>query len=263
MKTHVFPLVSGIECEVSPLLGEHQRILTEGGASRIAENVNKVLVSCIVRLGSKKPVIEADVEALLAADRKKILVEVRQFSLDFNPDFRFLYQWKEDDYGPAGEVEHVCALDADSFTVKPYRRTDENGKPGEPFPPIAELSEIAAMREHRVKLPLSGKLISFLVMTGKEETVFAKMTGKRSTHTPILARMPAEVVDGERSFALTAHNLDRMPLRDIETLRGAILAAEGDVDTTLEIHHPDNPDRTARIDVVANPSFFFPRIATT
>ena len=75
------------------MTGKHQRILTEQKNKKIGENLNEVIEDVLVRVGSVTTIDSKFVENLLAADRKKILTECRQFTMDFDPEFKFTYDY--------------------------------------------------------------------------------------------------------------------------------------------------------------------------
>lgn len=274
MKTHKFNLVSGPECEVKELTGKHQRLLTEQKNKKIGENLSEVLEDVVVRIGSQTT-FEKDFfgKKMLAADKKKILTEVRQFSNDNDPTFVFKFEYRTED-GVDAEYEHEVDLSG-GFPETPYKAVGMVNVAAEGEEPnmvagmvawtVAEYEEVEKYRNYRTKLPRSGETVELRLLDGFGETLGA-MTKKdqRSSHTPIMMRSPRIVtITDKKEELLIVCNLDRLAIKDIEHLRTVIKAHEGRVDTEIRFEHPEadnkpHNEKLIDIDLTGQLAFFFP-----
>ena len=97
MSTHIFTLPTGIECEIRELDTSHQELLTGNDKSKThIVKLEEVIHDITVRVGSVNNPTKEFIENMLACDKKKILVEARNFSMDFE-DFVFVYEYKDKD----------------------------------------------------------------------------------------------------------------------------------------------------------------------
>lgn len=257
--THVFRLPTGVECEVKELTGKHQRILTEQKNKKMGENLNELLADVIVRVGSKKNIDLNFVKTLLACDRKKILCEVRQFTMDFDPVFKFTYDYVS--VADNAKKQHELEIDlSENFPAKPLMVEGEDGKLK-----IADYEEYDEIERKVVfKLPKSGKEITWSLLDGAGEAI-GMNTAKadRSSHTAIKMRNPVEMVKTENDTVPVQLNLDNLGLKDIEALRGNIKSIEGNVDTEIFFTHPEaelkpKNEKDVIVDVLSVLAFFFP-----
>lgn len=261
MSTHIFKLPSGVECEVTYMVGKHQRLLTENSSSNSTDNLNKVLADVIIRVGSLKKIDEDFVLGMLAADRKKALVEVRQFTMDFEPTFQFNYDYKDSE---GNKLQHELEVDlSEGFKSKNLMViNDQTGDIEEA--PYKEYSEIK--KEINLTLPKSGTNIVFSLLDGKGEQRGANTPKKqRSSHTAIMMRNPRELRKSEKNDNVVPIqlNLDRLPIKDIEFLRATIKEMEGSVDTEFMFEHPESDtkplgEKDVVIDLISQMAFFFP-----
>ncbi len=254
--THTFKLVSGVECEVEMLRGEHQRMLTQDKNLLTGKGINLMIESLLVRIGSKTAITSTDVDNLLSADRKKILKEARMFALNYEPKFDFTYEW-ESDNNKVFKSEHSVEFDDTDFKETPYSVINDKGE----LVPL-NVTEYADINKLvKVTLPISKKMVQFKMLDGAAEVASGNILKKdRSSHTPITMRNPnyVEVKNKkEKLIMVTSTDLDRMPLMDIEHLRGMIKKVEGEIETLLVIDHPKK-DEQATIEIVGTPAFFFP-----
>jgi len=258
MKTHVFKLPSGVECEVKELMGKHQRMLTEHTNKNLSENLNDVLVDIIVRVGSKKNIDREFVLSMLSADRKKILVEVRQFTMDFEPTFEFVYEYL-DSNGKHQEEELSIDI-SEGFPTKPLMVIDNDGVVEASYEEYDQIK-----REIELELPRSKDKIKFSLLDGKgERHAMTVAKSKRSSHTSIEMRNPRilkkSTKEGGDDIWIQA-NLDTFSFKDISYLRATIKEVEGAVDTEVMIEHPDaenREDKEVTVDLVSVLAFFFP-----
>lgn len=247
--TKVFKMPSGVECEVKEMTGKEQRILTEQDGKKFGDKLNAVLLSVVVRIGSKKVVSEDDIKKLLSEDRKCILWECRMFSVG-EDKFTFSYN-----YVDGNNKEQTMNLDVDledREPVKPYKTQ------------YSELDEIE--KDVFITLPRSGKKVRFTMLDGVGESIGALMNRKQlSSHTPIMMRRPVEFVKTNEGKTETPVklNLDTLSLVDVEYLRKSIYENEGKFPTELKFEHPEADskpvsERYVVTDLLGEVAFFFP-----
>lgn len=259
MNTHVFKLTSGPECEVKSLIGKHQRLLTEKSKATDTDNLNKVLADVIVRIGSKSDINTDFVTSMTSSDRKKALVEVRQFTMDFEELFEFNYDYK-DSNGTKQQYPLEVNL-SDGFPMKKLTVIKDG------IPQDADYEEYDQIeKDIKLTLPKSGLNIVFSLLDGIGEQRGSKTSkNNRSSHTAILMRNPRELRVSEKSGEIIPIqlNLDNLPFKDIEYLRATIKEIEGAVDTEFMFEHPESEtkplgQKDVVIDLISQMAFFFP-----
>ena len=256
--THKFKLPSGVECEVSPLLGKHQRWLTEQSSVDIASNLNRVLADVLVRVGTETKIDEKFVLNMLALDRKLALLEVRQFTLDFPKLFEFNYDYKTRDGEKATEPFDVDI--SEGFKVVPLKVIEGDNIKEAPY---TEYSEIE--KEVNLILPKTKQKVKFRLLDGVGESVGAHTPKKkRSSHTAIYMRIPqVESTSKKGNPVWHKLDLDNLPISDIEYLRATIKELEGSVDTEFMFEHPEaeyksSEEKDVVVDLITQIAFFFP-----
>lgn len=276
MNTHKFNLCSGPECEVKEMTGKHQRILTEQEKKSHNDKLHEILEDLIVRVGSVHfPVMEGSkdvtskfLKEMLACDKKKILTEIRQFSLDFQTDFSFLYKY-QDSTGKKQETEIVVNLEEEVGSQFPSH-SPKNEIGGELSDlQFEEYSEVLEYKKVRTILPKSGEEVEFIMLDGVGEAIgSATKKSERSSHTLIKMRRPVKFVQKSegRDVVPVQLNLDNLSIADIEHLRKKIKEVEGNVDTEIIFEHPDgdlapNGEREVILDLLSTAAFFFPSAA--
>lgn len=256
--THSFKLPSGVECEVKELTGKHQRLLTEQKNKKMGDNLNELLADVIVRVGSKKGVDLNFVKSMLACDRKKALVEVRQFTLDFDPLFKFTYEYTDQN---GIKQNHPLEIDlSDGFPMTTLKVINDQG-----ILEDAKYKEYADIdRELKVNLPRSKKDVVVNLLDGRgEEMGMRTAKSSRSSHTAILMRNPKEYHKTSNDTIPIQVRLDDMSIKDIEFLRQTIKNVEGQVDTEIMVEHPEAEFKPASeknvvVDILGVLAFFFP-----
>lgn len=258
MNTHIFKLPSGVECEVKEMTGKHQRILTEQKSKKLGENLNELLADVIVRVGTNKSIDLAFVKEMLACDRKKALTEVRQFTMDFDPVFKFTYDYT-DQLGT--KQKHPLEIDlSEGFPTTTLKVDDGKGNLVDAA--YKEYDEI--QRDIKVKLPRSGKEVVYNLLDGRGEQVGVNTSkNSRSSHTAILMRSPREFHKTANDSVPVQLNLDNLSIKDLEFLRSHIKEREGQVDTEIMFEHPEAETKPASekevvVDVLGVLAFFFP-----
>lgn len=257
--THIFKLTTGVECEVTELTGKHQKLLTEQNNKSHNDKLAEMLADVIVRVGTKKDIDTEFVKAMLSADQKKILCEVRQFTLDFDPNFVFTYKYTDN---KGAKQEHVIEIPiSEGFNSEPTKKVLEDGTLGDAD--YTEYSEV--QKEVFMTLPRSGEKIRFTMLDGRgEEIGSATNKNKRSSHTVIAMRNPVYFKEGSNKKMIPIKlNLDNLAYKDIEALRSKIKEVEGKVDTEIMFEHPEAQYKAADekevvVDVLGTVAFFFP-----
>lgn len=255
--THTFKLTSGVECEVKEMTGLHQRLLTEQKKKKVGENLEIMLADLIVRVGTERNITSEFVKNMLASDRKKALTEVQQFTNDFDPVFRFIWNYESVD---GGKKEHELEIDlSKGFPMTTLKVIEGDVLKDAEY---KEYSEI--QRKYTTILPKSGLKVQLSLLDGVGESYGLNTKAEdRSSHTPIYMRFPCELrstANGETPISL---NLDKLAIKDIEHLRKLIKQVEGQVDTEIMFEHPEAAQKPANekevtIDVLSVTAFFFP-----
>lgn len=258
-QTHIFTLPSGIECEIKELTGKHQRLLTEQKNKSHNDKLSAMLADVIVRVGSETKITEQFVNDMLACDKKMALVEVRQFTMDFEPEFNFIYSYT-DSNGKKQEVEMEIPVPEGHFKSEPVKVLE-----GDELVP-AKYEEYSALEKKvQITLPRSKELVEFTMLDGRGEKI-GQSTAKnnRSSHTVIEMRNPVYFVKKDNGNTVPVKlNLDKLAYKDIEALRKAIKDYEGRVDTEIMFEHPEaefkaGAEKDVIIDVLGVTAFFFP-----
>jgi len=247
--TFKFNLPSGPECEVSGLFGLHQGILTKEG-SNIATATDAVLADIIKRVGSVTQITEPFVKRMASEDRKLAFIMARQFSLDFPKSFVFVYEFEKKLLNGTYKHDEVTMefdFPADhGFNVIPAQNQ------------IREYSEL--IRNYRVVLPKTGKMVDYQILTGESERLLPKTM---SSHVPLIMRNVREVQMEDEKEKFITLDLDRLPLIDIEALRSDIKGREGVVESEVRFRHPDADElpldkRWVSVELSGQLSFLFP-----
>jgi len=275
-QTKEFILLSGVKCVIQELTGKHERMLTTK-KSDTRNAYTEMLTDCILSLGDISPVNQNHVKRMLEADRKHALIELRQFSNDYDPKFKFSYEFaltggkrekheyevdfsfavvdvvkKEAEEEVEGETELIDKKNSEvNFVAKPY------------FKKWNSYSEIANDKKQTIILPKSGETIEFSMLDGETTELFGpKHEDEITSHTLIKMRNPLVIRQDEKGVKKPGIKLelDNLSFKDINFLREKILELEGNIDTTMVIAHPSDPSRTARVDLINLASFFFPSL---
>lgn len=267
METHVFKLLSGVECEIEELTGKQFRILTEkkkGANNSHHTKLNEMLASVIVRVGKVKlsslsntPEKKGElsprmqfIQALTAEDRRFVLTEARQFSMDFEEHFEFV--WEYDHEGVTLEHRMSLPIPGGHFPFKPM---DEQ---------VEEYDHL--QREVELTLPRSGKKAKFTVLDGKGELI-----GSHDKNPSLATLFKMRRVQyfnpehGEKGVWVTLP-FDSVGQKDLGYIMGKMKENEGKVDTELKFEHPKademgltGKERYVVLDVLDSPAFFFPQ----
>lgn len=257
MNTHKFDLCSGPECEVKEMTGKHQRLLTEQGKKSHNERMNDLLKDVIVSVGGVSEITDDFIKEMLSCDKKKILTEVRQFTLDFQPEFAFMFKYMDDEGNKKESQVDVTLVEGEFPFRKPkYNAAGEDAVDME----FEDYNDVLKHKKIGITLP-SGLAVEFTMLDGKGE-IIASSTKKaeRSSHTLIKMRRPVKFHQKEGGSATVPVqlNLDSLSIRDIEFLRAKIREYEGEVDTEMMFEHPEIEGKNEVIDLLSTTAFFFP-----
>lgn len=258
MNTHTFKLPSGIECELTGLTGKQQEILTQQNKKPHNEKLAEVLQSVIVRIGTmKNPSLAFIKNDMLTCDRNAALVELRQYSLDFEDEFIFMFKYKGED-GSKKEVEISEKVTEGKFPTRSIHKivtTDE----GVEFEPV-QYTDYSEIDKHvYITLPKTGTKVRFTLLDGKGESIgIATKKNTRSSHTVVYMRNPVYFKSSKDDKEIPVRiNLSDLPIKDIEYLRTMIKNCEGRVDTEILFDNPAT-DKEEIMDVISSVAFFFP-----
>lgn len=243
---HEFNTPSGLFCRINELTAGHQEDLTKGGSANMDAKLNAVLQDVIIELGGKSNLSEDDILGILGADRKKILVELRQYSLDFDPNFKFTYKYT--DGGEKKEVEQEVDL-SDGLPETPFYKTWET------------FEEMLADKKVEITLPKCGKRVRFNMLDGRAGLIASGIKkADMSVNSGIKIRKPAyfHKNDDAGKELWMEMDLRKLSLTDIEFLRSEIKRHEGQVDTELMFENPVVGEKDVVVDMLAQLAFFFP-----
>lgn len=251
-ETHIFQLLTGVECEIKYKTGEHQEIFSNKKNVSDGSFISKFMSAIVVRIGSKTNITEKDIDALLSADRKKIFCEIHRFESDFEPLFQFKYKFKANNK----QYEHEIEIDLSKVKETPYHFKTTDGT----FEPIlcSEYSEVLEKREQSYILPKSGKEVFFKMLDGDAEKRFKGIEeNKVSRLTEIELRNPEYKMDNGLKARL---DLGKVRSTDIEALRLEISKYEGDIDSIVEFENPHDIGKIVRFDFTTVGDFLFPAV---
>lgn len=245
-------LLSGIPCTIQEMTGESEFFLTNEKYKAKGKGLIALMTDCIIKLGDRTTITENDIKRMLSADRKKALIEIRQLSNDYDPEFKFKYDFPMVG-GTRDKFEYIVQFDEKSFPEKKYDQV------------CANLTDIK--REVEFMLPRAKKLVRWQLLdveTESEHDALYDVEG-RSSLTMLELRNPEYIlddVDGENKKVKRYLGVDlkKMNWKDIDQLRKNILDTEGSVDTLLTIAHKTDKEKEARVDLLSVPAFFFPSL---
>lgn len=238
METAIFKLLTGVECEIVELVGEHQESFTK--KHNKGENpIDKLLVQVIKRIGTKRDITITDVENLLEQDKILILIELRKFS--FGNEFEFKYKFN---LGEAKTQPYPVSVDLSQIQTKPYK-TLVNGE----FVPM-DFKEYAEVLQHiKVGLELSNG-----------ETIFIRLPqGKAQNTNSILAKIamlePSHIGGNGLEINYTIDNLKKMSAKKLGDISKKANEYLGFVDILVEMPNPEREGEMEMINLMSIPDF--------
>lgn len=266
-RTHVSELPSGVEFEVKELTGKHQRLLTEQvGNKTMTERLNEVLAEVLVRVGSNTEINEDFVKKMLACDKQKALVDVRQFTMDFEKAFQFTWEYT-DDQGMKQDHKLEIPLDEGNFPWKPVMAFNKEGELVTMKEAIVDAGEdleydsVLSRKAVEIILPRAEMRVRYTMLDGEREAQASKIKkNDRSSHSVLKVRTPVRFGEGDTPIQI---NLDTLAYKDIEYLRSDIKKMEGSVDTEIRFEHPEADskppsEKDVVVDLLGTIAFFFP-----
>lgn len=267
LSEHTFTLCSGLECTITELGGKQFRILSKKVKGEThTDRLTRMLASIIVEIGGtnlKNMNTDAAVEVvkgLFANDRKHILVEARQFSLDFEPDFKFEYEFAD---GGTTFKESLSADLSDTyghFPVTPMKK---------------QFNALYSDGDKWVELilPRSEVKVKFNPLDGKGESIGANT--KDPDYNMLFTMRRCQYLDtdaGEETGkgVWVSLNPEQLNQRDYAFLFNAFKEYEGSVDVEMKFKHPKaaelgltGADAFIIVNLLEVDSFFFPADAGT
>jgi hypothetical protein len=256
-------LLSGVKAKINDLTGKEQEILSKQDNRSFNDKLNDVLASTVEYVGSLyKPKAEF-FNTMLSGDRKKLLVELRMYSMDNDPMFAFDYKYTDAKGNTATLPLEVPVTKEITHIVDGEEVTEEvAGCNEKPYSfQVDEYSEVDQHRKVELTLPKSGKKVRYNLLDGKGEAIGANTPKlERSSHTQLKMRNVLELIPDETKEGggvWTQCVLNNLPLRDIETIRSSIKENEGRVDTEHRFKQPVT-DEDVIIDILGTVAFFYP-----
>lgn len=250
-----FTLPSGVSCEIKEMVGKHQRLLTQQKSNQTHnDRLNVMLADLIVSVGLNRAIDVEFVENMLTVDRKYALLMARQYAMDFEKVYTYVYTYEHNGQTYQYPVE-VDLKEDGTFPFKPVKNQ------------VNDYEMI--QKEYEFTLPKSGALVKISPMTGKGEIMASKIKKKEaSSHTLLkVRRLRYFAPDVGKEGMWLEVPYDKLGLKDLQAIRTKIKDIEGDVDTKLTFEHPlveqgvyasNSPEAKVTVDVLNTVDFFFP-----
>jgi len=277
--TRVFKLPSGVEAEVDEMITKHQRLMTEQKGGTGIDRLNALVESLLVRVGSlhlntlskeEKTQIVLD---LASRDKREILVQIRQYTLDDDKTMSMQYKYKSrkagDEYGmeKTADVSGTLYFEYGRYQV-PTDKTDALGYPIYKDMEANEYKDV--QKDFIVTLPKSQMKVRFSILDGHGEKRASLL--KRddiSSNSVIEIRNPVYLVTTNKQGEKLKEpvwiklDIDKLKIKDTEFLRKVIKSVEGVSVTNFTFQHPeasilDEDSQYVTIDALGEHAFFFP-----
>lgn len=252
--THTFKLLTGVEAEVKEITGKEQEILsrTVKGENH-ATKLNLMLASLLVRVGDVHVITPEFVSNMLTEDRRYALVVARQFSMNFETEFKFGWEYEGANGGTEG-LEKSVKLPEGGFPHRPYKAQWE-------VYPEPESED----RWIFLTLPKSGLQVKWRLLDGRGEAIgAAKKENEISTKTMYEMRR-CQYFDKNAGNEGVWIMLDttKIGMSDLAVITGSFKEHEGKVDTEVQFEHPNADQlpthkRKVIVDLVGMVNFFYP-----
>jgi hypothetical protein len=279
---------SGVAFSVRALTGYDQNTISKKNDNP-GDQFNKMIMDCLMSLGtlSKDMIKIQHVEKLLTNDRKFILVTLRQFSLKFQKEFKFKFEWPLRKGSKVKEVEErEVTFDEKSFPIVPYKwmidkisaigienetvelETDKKAIPdGFAFNyPVLYESYDQMLAENKIvkgTFPEGGANYQFELLDAAKEKVWSPVLSNEDDivvnmmiemHSP---KIEMKTKDGGALLTKFEPGSVNSDILDVEHIRKHIKDVEGAVDTSLTIQHFTDVTRVKRVDLVTLVDFSF------
>lgn len=281
-------LPSGVEFVMRSLIGDHQAWITDSDDKKRKENMDKMLLDCLVSIGTKKNLTAGDVDRLIGFDRAFIFFELRMFSNRRNKDFCFDYEFAADADGNRRKQRYNIVFDKKDFPQRPAfwvlekMKSDLAGKlekkeseitKDEVDTMLYEATEFPVMyntydemlterKSQTVTLPDSKVEVTWEMVDGAQEKKFAANMKKPNSHTPLLQRSPKYKDETfKEGNVLPSLPIGQLSFDDIETLRQDYMTKEADIDTSVVIMYKNDNNCQTQVNLITIASFFFPSLA--
>ena len=288
---------SGVRFGILSLIGKFQSDITIQDEKKRRNAIDNMLLECLTNIGSKTDLTLQDVKNLFAVDRKHLLLEIRKFSNEDDPNFTFDYEFPVKD-GRKRKQRFNVDFNTAQFPVRPFFWLDEKIRESyakrndkkvsdisdeemenyyrtiEEFPTFKVDGDdveydylLENFKEQSFTFPECGVEIKYNLLTASRENEFSRRMNASlvSSHSQIQMRKPV-YLDKEKSEKQKSEVFDDVPLNilsnvDIESLRKDFMKKEGVADTTVVVSYKDDPNTQAQVDLVGTPAFFFPSMA--
>ena len=256
--TKLIKLASGITCEIKEFSGKHQRLLSQQRSGSInATNLDEVLADIVESVGNVKVITVDFVRNMLQVDRKKILLEARQFMVegsDFEKEYIHTFSYVSATSGKPTEHKVTANL-SEGFPTKSIKSYDKDGNLVEQD--YAE-DYSAINREIEVLLPKSKRTVVWTRLSGIGEALASKLKREeKNSHAWVNMRNPKVLTKTKESVIPIKLNLDDTHPIDIAFLEKSIKEIEGSVDSEVQFEHPERDGKLEVIDLSLEMGFFY------
>jgi hypothetical protein len=296
-KATVFP--TGVPVEYKALIGLYQAWLTDANETKRKEAIDKMLLDCLVSIGSKTNLIMADVEALLDFDKAFLLFDLRQFSNKNSSNFVFDYEFAADSQGHKRKQRYDIFYAKKDFPQRPARwvfekmkadyiaaYVDKNEMKAEDwqetswtpdmektmlqdcdqFPKMYDTyaEMLSANLYETIRLDDSGVDVTWRMVDGARAKKFGKDYDMKNanSHTQLLLRDPKYKKPGAPESEIGAIlPLNDLTNDDIEQLRTSYIQKEAFIDTSVTIMFAADKSTEKPINLIHIAAFFFPSLA--
>ena len=208
-----------------------------------------------------------EVNGLLVYDRKKILLELRNFSLrhrreEGKEDFKFTYEFPVRQ-GKQQKFEYSVTFNDDSFPMKPYGfcqdAMKQKGMVTLNSPVFESYQQILPFCSPQIMLSGFGT-VEITLVTFETEQLFGTMKkGDVDLNTRLLMHMP-KVLQEDDKPAINL-NIDRTKYSVLDRLESFCSEKDARLDTSIVVQSLDYEDERQSVDLITIPDFFFPSLA--
>ncbi len=221
--------------EIKAMTAREEDILMSNALIKQGKVVSSLLHSCIVDKS-------IDPDSMLAGDRNAVMVAIRITGYGA-------------DYTVSTSCPHCTARSKQTFNLGELelKRLEIN--------PVSDGGSVFEFR-----LPVTGKMVHFKFLTGKDEQDrslmlerMKKMTGGLGVEREITSRLESQIVaiDGIEDGNAIRQFVSKMPARDSKELRKFIQTHEPGIDLSVEMHCPECM-KHGRVALPIGASFFWP-----
>lgn len=275
MDIHRFNLLEGFEVQVRPMDGRHQTMLTKQSQLTFPERISTVMADLVDYVGSVRRPDAKFFDNMLAGHRAKIMYEIRQFSLDFDMDFKF----KLDFYNPKTKrkepvefdqmLEHEIEEEVEGELVitkhpglrsHPYKVLVDGEYVPRVYEADADYQAVIDIDKYiYTTLPKSGKEIRFRMLDGRGESLGAKFKKEDLSSAVLLdMRFIQEKLQLEKSVQWLEARHETYNIKDLTHIRTLIQKHEGRLDSETKVTNPFDESEQQVLNILGSVSFFFP-----